>query len=222
MFQKTLTDSDKTKISALDWVLFYPSQSAEAIYQSNILVSYFLILGKMEAAKIAFSKIPLHFIDNILSNSDEVPEYIHRWIREHLCYKSYLDAHEAFNDWFKYFNSKPVSPPPLTENVGFSEKVAHEHKMNQYQAECDRWKITVSHLAKTAKTMLYNVLLFPDGGWLTGAENGEHLRSRCIPEAVMLLYTVMYETGELSECLQLSDIITSEKYCLYTVGKLNS
>lgn len=215
-----MSQNDKTKISALDWVLFYPSQCAEAIYQSNTLISYFLVIGKLEAAKLAFAKIPLNFIDNILSSSDEVPDYIHKWIREHLSYKAYLDAHEAFNDWFKYYHhSRPVKPAALNENASFPEKVAHEHKITQFNAETDRWKITVLHLAKTAKTMLYNVLLFPDGGWLTGADNADHLRAYCIPETVLLLYSVLSEMGDLEECLQLGDILAAERYGLYKVRK---
>lgn len=74
-----------------------------------------------------------------------------------------------------------------------------------------------SHLAKTAKTLLYNVILFPEG-WLVGAKDDRFLRSACIPEVVLLLYTVLHETGEHEECVQLSDILASEKHGLYRVS----
>lgn len=221
--QRHITEMDQTKISALDWVLFDPSQSAEAIVQSNFLVSYFLILGKLEAAKLAFGKIPTNAIDRAMSGAeDEVPEFVHKAIREHLSYKTYLDAHDSFNAWFNYYHhSKPVPPPSLSDNATFPEKVAHEHKQTQYQAEFDRWKMTVQHLAKSAKTMMYNVLLFPDGGWLTGADNAEHLRCYCIPEMFVLLYSILSELNEHVECLQLTDILVSEKYGLYKVFTKN-
>lgn len=217
--QKTITEKDKIKISALDWVLFDSNQAAEALTQCNALISYFLTLEKVDAAKAAFSKIPLSAIDNLLSIPDEeMPESIQRCIREHLCYKAYLDAHEAFNDWFKYFHhSRPVAPAALQENATFTEKVAYEHRVSQHKAETERWKLTVSHLAKSTKGKLYNVLLFPDGGWLNGSENPSHLRATCIPEIVLLLYSVLSESGEHTECVQLADILASEKYQLYKV-----
>lgn len=64
--------------------------------------------------------------------------------------------------------------------------------------------------------MLYNVLLFPSG-WLVGAKDDKYLRSTCIPEIVILLYSVLYETGQHDECVQLADILASEKYGLYRV-----
>lgn len=220
--QTVITEKDKVKIAALDWVLFYPAQRAEAIIQCNALISYFLTLGKVDAAKAAFAKIPVNAIDTLLSIPDEeIPELVQRCIREHLCYKAYLDAHEAFNDWFKYFHhSRPVAPPALPENATFTEKVAHEHRVSQHKAEMERWKLTVTHLAKTARTKLYNVLLFPDGGWLNGSENPSHLRNTCIPESVLLLYSVLSESGQHTACIQLADIIASEKYQLYKVQTL--
>lgn len=221
-FQKAITEKDQVKISALDWVLFYPSQSAEAIIQCNALISYFLTLNKVDAAKAAFAKIPLSAIDGLLSIPDEeMPESTQTCVREHLCYKAYLDAHESFNDWFKYFHhSRPVLPPALPENASFTEKVAHEHRVSQHKAESDRWKLTLSHLTKTVKTKLYNVLLFPDGGWLNNIDNSLHLRATCIPEIVLLLSSVLSESKEHTECIQLADILASEKYQLYKVGNI--
>ncbi|GLV32653.1 Nucleoporin 107kD [Carabus blaptoides fortunei] len=216
--QTIITEKDQVKIAALDWLLFYPAQRAEAIIQCNALISYFLTLGKVDAAKSAFAKIPINAIDTLLSIPDEeIPELVQRCIREHLCYKAYLDAHESFNDWFKYFHhSRPVTPPVLAENATFTEKVAHEHRVSQHKAETERWKLTITHLAKTARTKLYNVLLFPDGGWLNGSDPS-HLRHTCIPETVLLLYSVLSESGQHTDCIQLADILTSEKYQLYKV-----
>lgn len=52
-----ITDEDKRKISALEWVVLYPGQRAEAIWQTNALIRTFLALGKIQAAKLAFSQV---------------------------------------------------------------------------------------------------------------------------------------------------------------------
>lgn len=80
--------------------------------------------------------------------------------------------------------------------------------------------------------MLFNVLLFPDGGWLVDpqAYNVESppeyiwrshqldkLREICIPKVVMLLHTVMSEMNEHAECVKLSDIVASKQHKLYKV-----
>lgn len=90
-------------------------------------------------------------------------------------------------------------------------------RMGQFKVETDRWKFTMSQLTKTTKTFLYNVLLFPDGGWLSGAKDGDFLRSLCIPECVLLLYNVLFESNLHEECVQLADILATEKYGLYKV-----
>lgn len=214
--QQKITEVDDLKISALDWVLFYEAQRAEALYQSNALIFTFLALRKLDAAQLVYNKLPSNIIDHLLLEG-EVSDQLSQAIKEHLSYKAYLDAHEGFNNWFKMFKSRPIAPPELPENAQFTEKVAHQHQMSQFKAETERWKLTTSHLAKTAKALLYNVLLFPDGGWLHGAKEADYLRSNCIPECVLLLFSVLYESGFHEECVQLADILASEKHQLYKV-----
>jgi nuclear pore complex protein Nup107 len=52
-----LTAEDMLKVSALDWVVYYPSQRVEAMWQANALVRHFLAVGKLEAARKAFNKV---------------------------------------------------------------------------------------------------------------------------------------------------------------------
>ncbi|GJQ71846.1 Nup107 [Trypoxylus dichotomus] len=214
--QQRLTSDDEYKISAIDWLLFYEQHRSEAVIQSNALICTFLMSGKLDAAQLIFNKIPSDSIDKILAEG-EVAENIKQAVKEHLSYKSYLDAQEAFNVWFKHFKSKPMPPESISEDAHLTEKVAYQHRMSQFKAETERWKLTISHLAKSAKTLLYNVLLFPEGGWLTGAVEADYLRSTCIPECVLLLYTVLFESKLLNECVQLADILASKKYRLYKV-----
>lgn len=103
--QGKLTDEDQLKISALDWLLFYDSQRHEALYQTNALIFTFLMLGKLDAAQLAFNKIPANSVESIIEDGEPSPE-INQVVKEHLSYKAYLDAHEAFNEWFKQFSSR--------------------------------------------------------------------------------------------------------------------
>lgn len=215
-----MTASDKFKIDVIDWLLFYEAQAVEALYQTNALIFTFLTLGKLDAAQLAFNKIPLNAVEMIVSEGEPSAE-VGQIIKEHLSYKAYLDAQEAFNIWFEQFNSKPVPPEDIPENANFTEKVAHQHLVSQYNAETERWKLRTAHHAKNARTVLYNVLLFPDGGWLTGAKDAEFLRSICIPQVVLLLYSVLFESGKYSECVQLADILAAEKYGLYAVSTVS-
>jgi len=55
--QAELTAEDMMKVSALDWVIYYPSQRAEAVWQANAIICYFLAVNKLEAARKAFNKV---------------------------------------------------------------------------------------------------------------------------------------------------------------------
>jgi nuclear pore complex protein Nup107 len=92
----------------------------------------------------------------------------------------------------------------------------------------------LTKLLQAVKQLLFNVLLFPDGGWLVDSTNGtnnesmlseeilrdhqlEKLRKLCIPKIVLLLHNVMTEMNEHAECIQLADILVSEQLQLYKV-----
>jgi len=211
--QQHLTEADKIKISAIDWLIFYESQRAELVCQTNAIIFNFLTLSKIDAAQLAFNKIPNDAVRDVTAEMEDNKE-INVVVKEHLSYKAYLEANDAFNEWFKQVKNKPVQPEDLPESAQFPEKVAHQHRLSQYKAEIERWKLTTSHLAKTAKTLLYNVLLFPEG-WLVGAKDAEHLRKMILPEVAFLLYSVLFESEAYEDCVQLADIIASEKHCLY-------
>jgi len=252
--QAELTAEDMMKVSALDWVIYYPSQRAEAMWQANAIICYFLAVNKLEAARKAFNKIPLDSIDLImkqyqgrtddsmlvegLSVIHNLPTRVSSSIREYLCYKAYLDAEEGFSDWFQhYHHAKPTAPKLPPGDIPFTEKVAYDHRHNQYKSELERWKMAMQQQTKTVKSQLYNILMFPEGGWLVDCANSEaedgdvdmdgevsrhqkqldDLRQLCIPKVVLLLHTVMHQMGEYAECIQLANLIVSEQHKLYKV-----
>ncbi|XP_012255670.2 nuclear pore complex protein Nup107 [Athalia rosae] len=243
----TITESDMEKINALDWVVFYQSQREEALWQANALIRYFLSNEKVDAARKALNKIPTDSIEVIMSEyptmdgtianltmTNNLSKKASVSIREYLCYKAYLDAQEGFMEWFTHFHQgKPSSLPDLPMYATFTEKVAYDHKKAQYNAELERWKTTMQHHTKAVKQLLFNVLLFPDGGWLVDSNynNEEHssreeqlrenqmdnLRKLCVPKIALLLHSVMSEMNEHAECIQLADTLASEQHQLYKV-----
>ncbi|KAL6266620.1 hypothetical protein P5V15_003465 [Pogonomyrmex californicus] len=249
----TVTDADMEKIDALDWLIFYPSQREEALWQTNALIRYFLTNEKIDAARKAFNKIPADSIETVISEypsmdctlmnltlTNNLSKKAAASIREYLCYKTYLDAQEGFGEWFShYHHGKPTPPEELPTYATFTEKVAYDHRKTQYNLELERWKSTMQHHTKAVKQLLFNVLLFPDGGWLVDTKSSdlmdatpedelrdhqmEKLRELCIPKITLLLYSVMSEMNEHDSCMQLADILASEQHQLYKVfskGKL--
>lgn len=227
------TEEDRLKIDVIDWLVFDPAQRAEALRQGNAIMRKFLALKKHEAAKEVFVKIPQDSIAEIYNQWEEqgmespLPAEDDNAIREHLCIRAYLEAHETFNEWFKHMNSAPQKPTLLSQAT-FTEKVAHEHKEKKYEMDHNIWKGHLDALTADVKEKMYNVLLFVDGGWMVDVrEDAEEdperahqmvlLRKLCLPMLCFLLHTILHSTGQYQECLQLADMVSSERHKLYLV-----
>ncbi|XP_015261194.1 PREDICTED: nuclear pore complex protein Nup107 [Gekko japonicus] len=227
------TEEDRLKIDVIDWLVFDPAQRAEALKQSNAIMRKFLASKKHEAAKDVFIKIPQDSIAEIYNQWEEqgmdspLPAEDDNAIREHLCIRAYLEAHEAFNEWFKHMSSMPQAPGQLSQ-ASFTEKVAHELKEKKYEVDYGLWKGLLDALTADVKEKMYNVLLFVDGGWMVDVrEDAEDdpershqmimLRKLCLPTMCFLLHTVLYRTGQYQEDLRLADLIASERHKLYMV-----
>lgn len=231
-----LSKEDEQKISSLDLIMHYAHQRDEALWETNALIRYFLLQRNLQAANYAFDKIPENSIEIILkkleinetllqTKPEIVPDRIFATIREYFCYKVYLNAELKFADWFHCFHKmEPLRPQKPHEDAQFTHKVTYEHQLNQYKTEYAKWKASLEEITKIVKTHLYNMLLFPDGGWL--AENRyfedssrihqmNSLRRLCIPKIAVLLQTILQNMEMYDECLKLADIITSENYQIY-------
>ncbi|XP_032710756.1 nuclear pore complex protein Nup107 isoform X4 [Lontra canadensis] len=227
------TEEDRLKIDVIDWLVFDPAQRAEALKQGNAIMRKFLASKKHEAAKEVFVKIPQDSIAEIYNQWEEqgmespLPAEDDNAIREHLCIRAYLEANETFNEWFKHMNSAPQKPT-LIPQATFTEKVAHEHKEKKYEMDYVIWKGHLDALTADVKEKMYNVLLFVDGGWMVDVrEDAEEdherthqmvsLRKLCLPMLCFLLHTILHSTGQYQECLQLADMVSSERHKLYLV-----
>ncbi|XP_056132105.1 nuclear pore complex protein Nup107 [Lampris incognitus] len=231
--ETTTTQEDQKKIGVIDWLLFDPAHRAEALKQSNAIMRKFLALQKHDAAKAVFSKVPEDSMREIyrqwegLSQDTALPAEDENAIREHLCIRAYLEAHEAFSDWFSHSSSTPQKPTPAPQ-AKFTERVANEMREQEYQADYDIWLGRLEALTEDVKERIYNVLLFVDGGWMVDSredvvEDSERshqmalLRSLCLPRMTFLLLSVLQTSSRHQETLRLADIVASDQHRLYEV-----
>ncbi|XP_069485822.1 nuclear pore complex protein Nup107 isoform X2 [Ambystoma mexicanum] len=225
------TEDDRLKIDVIEWLVFDPAHRAEALKQSNAIMRNFLATKKHEAAKEVFGKIPQDSIAEIYNQWEEqgmdsaLPAEDDNAIKEHLCIRAYLEAHETFNEWFMHMNSAPQKPT-LIGQASFTEKVAHEHKESRYEMDFGMWQGILDSLTVDVKEKMYNILLFVNGGWMVDVrEDAEEdlerahqmalLRRLCLPMICFLLHTVLHNTKQYQECLRLADVISSEHQKLY-------
>ncbi|KAM4569701.1 nuclear pore complex protein Nup107 [Odontesthes bonariensis] len=227
------TKEDQRKIDIIDWLLFEPSHRAEALKQSNAIMRKFLALQKHDAAKAVFSKVPEDSMREIycqwtgVSQTTPLPAEDANAIREHLCIRAYLEAHEAFTDWLSHSSSAPQKPAPAPE-AKFTERVANEMREKEYQAALTAWSSRLDLQTEDVKERIYNVLLFVDGGWMVDNRQESEpdtershqmaaLRSLCLPRLSFLLLSVLQSSSRHQEALRLADIISSDQHRLYQV-----
>jgi len=234
----TLTnEEDLKKIDALDWLFFSQIQYIELLLQSNALMRYFILRGKVEAAKTVFLKLPVDLIDGIhkewakLHSDDHLPAEVKDNGKEYLCFKTYFSAIEAIDNWFKFYhNSKPEEPKQQASNK-FSDKVAYSYAMKNYENELKHWHLLLIKQAKTTATQIYDVLVFAETGeWMSNhneltIEQCEQdaqrisdlvrLRRIVIPELTFNLYNILHTSNLYKDCFELSNVIANEKFKLY-------
>ncbi|XP_063316813.1 nuclear pore complex protein Nup107 isoform X2 [Pelmatolapia mariae] len=230
---ETGTTKDQRKIDVIDWLLYDPAHRAESLKQSNAIMRKFLALQKHDAAKAVFSKVPEDSMREIcsqwsgISQTTPLPAEDENAIREHLCIRAYLEAHEAFTDWFRHSSSAPQKPAPAPE-AKFTERVANEMREKEYQASLSAWSCRLDALTEDVKERIYNVLLFVDGGWMVDNRQDSEpdsershqmaaLRSLCLPRLSFLLLSVLQSSSRHQEALRLADIISSDQHRLYQV-----
>eukprot|EP00096_Caligus_rogercresseyi_P014843 TRINITY_DN7323_c0_g1_i1.p1 TRINITY_DN7323_c0_g1~~TRINITY_DN7323_c0_g1_i1.p1 ORF type:complete len:873 (-),score=260.12 TRINITY_DN7323_c0_g1_i1:73-2691(-) len=234
-FQPANTERDIRKIDALSWLIFFEEQRDEAIYQANALIRSFIASGKIDSAREALQKIPEDSISLVRRRQkDEVLSgRVGNSLREFLGHQSYLQAQEAFTDWFGHFSKGVPRRPVLNENASFVEKVAFEQREEQYQVEMERWSSAQVIQSRAAVERLMSVLTFPQG-WLLDevseeveegmnessdasqrTEELEYLRRLLIPKLVILLHSVLHGTKQFKEAIRLGDLVASERYEIY-------
>ena len=220
----------RRKIDAISWLIYENSQRDEAVYQVNALTRHLVAMEKFDFAKDCSSKIP-EDITNVISSycsiDGELSNSQSNTVAEYWCWQTYFRAKEAFNDWFEHYHKAKPIMPTLSENSNFTEKVAYEQKLKQYNVELERWQSNQEMQSSEACERLNACITFP-GGWLIDQyeENDtdesrtlelEYLRKYWLPKVILLLHSVLHNTGKYEEAIELSDLVASEKYCLYEI-----
>lgn len=236
-----LSELDKKKISSLELLTFYPEHRGDLLWEANAMMRYFLAANKIEAVKNAFNTIPTDSIQILIQfygGKNNLPAKEECSIKEYLCHQTYLGAIEGYNDWIEfYYNKKPKEPQTMAKTKNFTERTAVEHQEQIYQADLTRWKMNLAEQTRNTKDLLYNVLLFPDKGWMVDTDGltitysseydvemwknrriqMENLRKLHIPDVVSLLHKVLTLAEEHRDCLKLCDELASENHQLYKV-----
>ncbi|XP_058061948.1 nuclear pore complex protein Nup107 [Anopheles bellator] len=232
-----LSALDEQKISSLEWLTFYPEQRGELLWQANALMRYFLGRRCIEATRRTFDVVPADTIEQIFTHygsKDDIPCKEEVSIREYLCHQTYLFAINGYNDWSQLFYNEKPKAPATVKITNFTERVTSEHLEQTYRNKLSVWEHRLAEATNRTHDLLYNVLLFPEAGWLVDVdtakpapeddEDWQHravqmdsLRKLCIPEVVLLLHQLHTLTERHSENLVLADVLSSELRKLYSV-----
>lgn len=230
-----VTPEDMAMIDSLEWLSLGQTQYIELMRQGNAMMRTFVLRGKTDAAKEVLTKrFPLDIVDGVQrawkkkTGSNELSAELASLTREYLCFHAYFSAMSAFEHWVQYYyNSKPSEPVKPTSNR-FTDKVAYDHMVKGYENELEHWKTALSGQAKLVADKIFNVLLFPDGGWMRDPEEAqtsansprtqqlEALRKQYIPQLTLLVHAVLHASNRLTDCVQIADVIASEFTMLYT------
>eukprot|EP00026_Physarum_polycephalum_P001863 Phypoly_transcript_01866.p1 GENE.Phypoly_transcript_01866~~Phypoly_transcript_01866.p1 ORF type:complete len:1019 (+),score=214.39 Phypoly_transcript_01866:45-3101(+) len=221
-----LTESDKRKLKAIEWLCFDDAQVVDALVQSNVVVHEFLEAGKMEAVTKLISGhgsiLPSNIVTLVLARlNQQQSKDIDVAIREHLAYKSLLEAHDRFNAWNAHHITPPEQPPrPVgLKRTAAAADIAWQVQRKKYEEEIGVWRVADEKLAEAARVEIMAVLYF-EHGWLCNLEatgrQYHNIRRKYIPEAFFMLHRVLHETGSYKACVGIARKVASEKGKLYT------
>lgn len=234
-----LSDLDKKKISSLEFLTYNQEQRGELLWQSNAMIRSFLAQRKVEAVKKVLISIPTDSIQLLVQfygSKNNLPPQAECGICEHLAHQTYIAAIDGYNDWVEFFYNKKPKPPTALHGGNFTEKIASEHQEQIYQQDSARWKITLEEQTKITKDLFYNVLLFPERGWLVDPEiqmnfaaeedvrsweyrkvQLDNLRKLYIPDIVLQMHKMFTLSDDHKECMKLCDELANEHNQLYGV-----
>lgn len=234
-----------TVAAAITWLLYEPTLRVEAVCHTNTVCRVLLLSHNVAAAGQLAAQLPddTGAVINThwrVAGADghQLTRAASTAVRELLCVRALLLALQSYDDWSEQFHRRPKSPPQIAagDAASFAESIAHEQRVREFEVAELRWRSAHEALTQTASQRLYNVLLFPDGGWMSDQDdddegNGEELsdavagedrlrqmealRRIYLPQCVFVLQTVLRATGRHCECLQLADVIASERHRIY-------
>ena len=124
---------------------------------------------------------------------DNLPFRVVNMIKEHLCFKEYMEAIGLHNDWFEFYHrERPVKPSSAdgSEEVhrvaserSFAERMTLDYEHKQYEDLKARWHAKALLYAERCKAKFMAVLRFPFGGWMVDAERSDEDESETSSDA---------------------------------------
>lgn len=230
-----VSEFDEARIKSLEWLTFHPEQICDLLWQANAFVRGFMAQSKSECIRRTFKMVPNDAINALITfyggTRDQLPPREECTIKEYFCHQTYLAAIDGYNTWSNCFYNEKPKPPIVTHNPsGFTEKVAADHVAQTYQSDVEKWRRKLSDQTQRCRDLFYNILLFPDQGWLQedeidSAESSwllratqmANLRKIVLPEIAMLLHKVLSLAEQHQECIRLVDEVAAEGRGLYQV-----
>ncbi|PAA89622.1 hypothetical protein BOX15_Mlig009797g1, partial [Macrostomum lignano] len=230
-----LTEADRRKINALDWVILAgATPRIEAVRQACALARLFLALNKEQGARDALAKVPddsLKLVEAQEGGGSDgggvpgsLPPVASDAMRELAGLKAYLVAQEAVADWTVHFyQARPERPEPAPAGAPYTEKLFYEQRERRYQAELERWRHLLSLHTRAAMSRLEDLLLWPAPGWLAdqftdqseAAEPGrtaqlQSLRRLYLPQLCLCVARLLLQAEQPSFLTRLAELIAAE------------
>ncbi|KAH9283518.1 Nuclear pore complex protein [Echinococcus granulosus] len=180
-----LTQVDKARIAALDWLTHDQAQRGELLVLTNSLIRLFIAMRKLRAARALLDRLPLALLDQLklkLLQAEEdfgvevvqaaVPPWLANTVREHEALILYLHAREAFDQWYVRINSEKPTPPAVNSAGVFgslAERVAAEEAEKNFKAHLECWNHEVELSTSSLVRQLESLLTYESPGWLVDA-----------------------------------------------------
>ncbi|CAH8507402.1 unnamed protein product [Schistosoma turkestanicum] len=190
-----LTDLDKQRIIALDWLFYNPEQRGEALCLANSLLRVFIAMHSFKSAQQVLSKLPVGTLEHakLICEKLNSPDWLVNTIREHECLILYLESRDAFADWYQQVhNNRPVQPSILINNHntntnhhhhhlthttygprGLAQRLVIEESKKDYLARLERWRHDTRLDTEKAAEKLLALLTYPYPGWLVNIEQSK-------------------------------------------------
>ncbi len=131
---------DDEKVAAIDWLLYSPTQEADAVRQGCALARYLIAERKPAKAGTVLEKLSpcvAALAEDEVSTS---------FVKEFHCLTAYVEAKELFEEWFAFYHkARPVKPDTTgitpaggQERHQYVDMVATEGKSKRYLEELSR------------------------------------------------------------------------------------
>ncbi|KAL5111058.1 hypothetical protein TcWFU_010405 [Taenia crassiceps] len=181
-----LTRVDRARIAAIDWLAHDRAQRGELLVLANSLIRLFIAMRKLRAARALLDRLPLALWDQlklkVLQAEEDfgvevtrtaVPPWLSNTVREHEALILYLQAREAFDQWYARIYSEKPTPPATRSSASvlgsLSERVAAEEAEKNFQARLECWNHEIELSTLSLIKQLKSLLTYESPGWLVDA-----------------------------------------------------